>query len=66
MVTKADRERKDGNARFRDMMDRLVTHVRVGQGRGHGTSVHFVGHAHELHGPDGVCTCCPRRAAHDG
>lgn len=62
MVTKAERERKNANAEFSRMMDQLVRHVRVGQGREHRTSVHLIGHAHELHGLDGVCTCCPRRA----
>lgn len=63
MVTKAERERKNANADFRNMMDELVTHVRVGQGRDHRTGVQLVGHARELHGLDGVCTCCPRRPA---
>lgn len=63
MVTKAERERKNANAEFRNMMDQLVTHVRVGQGREHHTRVTLIGHAHELHGLDGVCTCCPRRPA---
>lgn len=63
MVTKAERERKNANAEFRNMMDSLVTHVRVGQGREHRTEVRLIGHAKELHGLDGVCSCCPRRPA---
>lgn len=63
MVTKAERERKNANAEFHNMMDQLVTHVRVGQGRGHWTGVGLIGMASELHGLDGVCTCCPRRPA---
>lgn len=63
MTTKADRDRKNANAEFRNMMDRLVTHVRVGQGREHRTTITLIGTARELHGLDGVCTCCPRRPA---
>ena len=62
MVTKAERERKDANAQFSNLMDELVTHVRVGQGRDHRTSVSLIGHARDLHGLDGVCSCCVRRA----
>lgn len=62
-ATKAERERKNTNAQFRDMMDENVTHLRVGQGREHRTAVALIGHARDLHGPDGVCTCCPRRTA---
>ena len=61
MVTKAERERKDTNAQFSNLMDRLLTHVRVGQGLRDGTRITLVGHARDLHGPAGVCTCCPRR-----
>lgn len=60
MVTKAERERKDSNAQFRNMMDKTVPHVRVGQGREHWTGIRLIGHARELHGPAGICTCCPR------
>ena len=63
MVTKAERERKNANAEFRNMMDQLVTHVRIWQGRRDGSRVALIGRAHELHGLDGVCTCCQRRAA---
>lgn len=63
MVTKAERERKDATQTFRNMMDQSVTHLRVGQGRGDGSAVRLLGYAHELHGLDGVCTCCPRRPA---
>lgn len=60
-ATKIERDRKDANARFSSMMDETVTHVRVGQGRRHRTGVALIGYARDLHGPDGVCTCCPRR-----
>lgn len=63
MVTKEERNRKNAGAQFRGMMDQLVTHVRVGQGVGHGTSVTLLGLASEMHGLDGCCTCCPRRPA---
>lgn len=62
-ATKAERDRKDANARFSNMMDEIVTHVRVGQGHRHRTGVALIGHARDVHGPDGICTCCPRRAA---
>lgn len=61
MVTKAERERKNANAQMANMMDRLVTHLRVGQGLRDGTRVALVGHARDMHGPAGVCACCPRR-----
>lgn len=63
MVTKEERTRKNAGADFRNMMDRLVTHIRVGQGHEHRTSVTLLGLASELHGLDGCCTCCPRRPA---
>lgn len=63
MGSKAERARRESGHVFRSMMDQTVTHVRVGQGRGDLTSVTLVGLASELHGLDGVCTCCPRRPA---
>jgi hypothetical protein len=61
MVTKAERDRKNANAQFANLMDHLLTHLRVGQGRDDRTGVALVGHARDLHGPEGVCSCCPRR-----
>jgi hypothetical protein len=61
VVTKAERQRKDANAQFSNLMDKLIAHVRVGQGLGDGTRVVLIGHARDLHGPRGVCSCCPRR-----
>lgn len=61
MVSKAERERREVNQTFRDLMDRNVTHVRVGQGPRDGTRIALLGTAAHLHGPDGLCTCCPRR-----
>lgn len=63
MTTKTDRHRREAGHLFSQLMDSSVTHVRVGQGPGHRTVVLLVGHARELHGLDGVCTCCPRRPA---
>lgn len=36
-------------------------HARVGQLRRDGTEVRLIGTVAELHGPDGVCTCCDRK-----
>lgn len=63
MVTKAERERKNANQTFSDMLDQNVTHVRVGQGRNDNTRIGLLAWASEAHGLDGVCTCCPRRPA---
>jgi hypothetical protein len=46
--------------RFRTLMDRAETHVRVDYHDGR-QFVKVVGTAEELHGPVGVCSCCPRR-----
>jgi hypothetical protein len=64
-VTRAEQNRKDAGAKFRDLMDKNLAHVRVGQGRADGTLVTLVGHASQLHGLDGCCTCCPRRDSDD-
>lgn len=61
MVTRAEREHREAGHLFRQLMDSAVTHVRVGQGRQDGARVRLIGHARDLHGLDGVCTCCPRR-----
>lgn len=63
MVTRAEREHRQASHKFRELMDSGATHLRVGQGRGDQTRVTFIGMAHELHGLDGCCTCCPRRPA---
>lgn len=63
MVTTAERNQREARHLFSQLMDQAVTHVRVGQGPSHGTSVRLIGHARDLHGLDGVCTCCPRRPA---
>ena len=52
---------KEANAHFRRLMDREVAHIRLGQRRGDDTWVALVGTLADLHGPQGVCTCCPRR-----
>jgi hypothetical protein len=63
MATKAERDRRESGHLFHQLMDSAITHVRVGQGPAHGTVVTLLGHARELHGLDGVCTCCRRRPA---
>lgn len=63
MVTKTERDRKNANAEFHRLMDSELTHLRVGQGRGDNTSVRLLMTAAQGHSLDGVCTCCPRRAA---
>lgn len=46
--------------RFAQLMDRSVIHLRVDYSdRRQLLQVH--GTARELHGPQGRCTCCPRR-----
>lgn len=62
MVSKAERERRETNSKFSALMDQLETHLRVGAEHKDRTSVTLLGHARDLHGPAGVCTCCPRRA----
>jgi hypothetical protein len=48
--------------RFAGLMDRNTTHVRVDYADGR-QYVKVIGSAVDLHGPRGVCTCCPRRRA---
>jgi hypothetical protein len=63
MTTKSQRDRREAAHLFHQLRDSTITHLRVGQGPGHRTAVTLLGHARELHGLDGVCTCCPRRPA---
>lgn len=63
MVTKAERDRKNANAEFHNLMDRQRDHLRVGQERNDSTRVQLLYTAADAHGLDGVCTCCPRRPA---
>ena len=59
MTTRAE---KDAAYITRACLARERTHLRVGTWRGPDIdAVTLVGHAADLHGPDGVCTCCPRR-----
>ena len=59
---------KDLNARARACQDGEQTHIRLGPSwlrDDHaipGEEIILVGHARDLHGPDGACTCCPRRS----
>lgn len=55
-MSQVDRERKRTNQLFRELMDRRKKHVRITPA----DSVTLVGHARDLHGPRGCCTCCPR------
>jgi hypothetical protein len=64
LVTKWEpKSSKETNALFRRLMDQEVPHVRLGQRRGDETYVSYIGTLAELHGPDGQCRCCPRRAS---
>jgi hypothetical protein len=56
----ATRAEKDAEHRFRECIKRERKHLRVGSGRQDGTEVRHIGSASELHGADGVCTCCKR------
>lgn len=56
------RQRKRADQRFYQLLDRGDLHIRVPD-RTSGVQVSLVGHARDLHGPTGVCTCCPRRPA---
>ena len=54
-------EEKAINRRFKQLMDRDVRHVRIGQRHQDGTDITLVGNVWEMHGPDGCCTCCHGR-----
>lgn len=58
--TREAQARSNAHALFMSLMDQSLTHLRVGQGRNDGTRITLLGHAKDLHGPHGVCTCCPR------
>lgn len=48
----------------RDGIDEEPDHLLVGQRRQDRTDITVIArHWVDLHGPDGVCTCCPRRAS---
>lgn len=51
-------DRKKANQKFKALMDKQVTHVRLGDKN---ARIRVIGSATDLHGLDGVCTCCPRR-----
>lgn len=62
-----DRVEKDLEQRRRDCLDEKVIHLRAGDWRGlQGAEISILGTTRELHGPDGVCTCCPRRTPPGG
>lgn len=47
-----------------DELDDQPDHLTIGQRSQDGTGVRLIAtHWGDLHGPDGVCTCCPRSAA---
>ena len=46
--------------------DHASNHLEVGSRRGDQTGFTLIGHAKDLHGPEGVCTCCPRRSVVSG
>jgi hypothetical protein len=53
------RKSKAANSQFYRLMDRTDFHIRVPNQRGLGLSL--IGHAVDLHGPEGCCTCCHGR-----
>lgn len=53
-------QQKELNATFWAYRRGERRHVRVGQRAQDGTTITLLGTAQQLHGPDGVCTCCPR------
>ena len=60
MTTSGDpKSPREINARFGRLYGREVKHVRVNADRDQWVQV--IGTLAELHGPQGVCTCCPRR-----
>ena len=58
-MTADARRTKEANSRFYRLMDRTEFHIRVPNEQG--LSITLVGHAADLHGPDGVCSCCHGR-----
>lgn len=46
--------------KFGQLIERSLEHVRVDM-HDRRQYVHVIGTAAELHGPQGKCTCCPRR-----
>ena len=57
------RAEKDALQRFRECIAGERTHVRVGERRQDGTEVRLIGSVKELHGLQGVCTCCHGRSS---
>lgn len=55
--------RRDWNPTNREGIDEDPDHLVLGGGRRDGTKVTLIGFAADLHGPNGVCTCCHGRAA---
>lgn len=52
------RQKKEANAKSRQMFDKEITHIRMGDWRStQGTSISLVGRTDQLHG--WVCTDCP-------
>lgn len=47
--------------RFWQLFFQRDLHIRVPDRGDPHVYVRLVGHARDLHGPDGCCTCCPRR-----
>lgn len=63
MSSTSEKTDKDRNARLWSLVRGEDLHVRVGQGKRDGTRVELIGEASFLHGPRGLCTCCPRSTA---
>lgn len=62
MSATSARQEKERNAAFWACRKGERHHVRVGQRRQDGTQITLHGSAAELHGPNGLCSCCHGRA----
>lgn len=59
----AVKQRRDWDPDKRDEIDEEPDLLVLGGVRRDGTQVKLIGRASDLHGPNGVCTCCGGRAS---